>query len=135
MRIVGIIYYALLWNESKGLQCAYFVNNGLKSASVHKTVQIFNNNLSVVLGSEQGGTFKLVNTKHKDWASMQLLPLSVFTFLFTLPRCQVILSWKQTNQKRLVNTSSAWKNFCVDLTWESNRQKTKNKHSLKYCTE
>ena len=135
MRNVGIIYYASFWNESNGLHCPYFVNNSLKSASIHKTVQIFYNNLSVVLGSEKGWTLKLLNTKHKDWVSMQLLPLSVFTFLFTLPRCQVILSWKQTNQKRLGNTSSAWKNFCVDLTWESNRQKTKNKHSLKYCTE
>ena len=126
MRNVGIIYYASFWNESNGLHCPYFVNNSLKSASIHKTVQIFYNNLSVVLGSEKGGTLKLLTTKHKDWVSMQLLPLSVFTFLFTLPRCQVILSWKQTNKKRLGNTLSAWRSFRVDLTWRMGKQQAEN---------
>ena len=53
----------------------------------------------VVSGSKQGGTLKLVNPKHKDWAWIQLLTLSVLTFLFTLPRCQVIFQRKQTKEK------------------------------------
>ena len=28
----GIIHYALFWNGNNGFQCAYFVNNGLRSA-------------------------------------------------------------------------------------------------------
>ena len=47
MQNAGIIHYELFWNGSKGLQCAYFVNNGIKSASmdrhvlniIHKMVQ------------------------------------------------------------------------------------------------
>ena len=31
MRNAGIIRYALFWNGNNGLQCAYFVNNGLKT--------------------------------------------------------------------------------------------------------
>ena len=45
----GIIHYVLFWNRNNGLQCTYFVNNGLQSASVnrhflniiHKMVQIW----------------------------------------------------------------------------------------------
>ena len=48
MRNMGIIHYALFWNENNGSQCAYFVNNGLQSASmnrrflniIHKIVKI-----------------------------------------------------------------------------------------------
>ena len=58
----------------------------------------------VLLGSKQGGTLKLVNPKHKDWTSIKLLTLLVS---FTLPRCQVILQWKQTKEK-LGNALSAW---------------------------
>ena len=36
MRNVGIILYALLWNGNNGLQCAYFVNNGLQNASMNR---------------------------------------------------------------------------------------------------
>ena len=49
-----------------------------------KWYKFYNNNLSVVLGSKQGETLKVVNPKHEDWASIQLLILSVLTFLFTL---------------------------------------------------
>ena len=90
MRNAGSIHYTLFWNESNGLQCTYFVNNGLQSASmnrrvlniIHKMVQIPQQ--SVVIGSKQGGTLKPVNPKHEDWASIQLLTLSVWTFLFSL---------------------------------------------------
>ena len=33
------------------------------------------------------------------------------------PRCQVIFQWKQTKEK-LGNAFGAWRNFCVDLTWQ-----------------
>ena len=47
MRNAGIIPYALFWNGNNGLQCEYFVNNGLQNASmnirfliiIHKMVQ------------------------------------------------------------------------------------------------
>ena len=63
MQNAGIIHYALFLNGNNGLQGAYFVNNGLQSASmknrflniIHKMVQFYNNNLLVVLGSKQGG--------------------------------------------------------------------------------
>ena len=55
-----------------------------------KWYNFYNNNLSVILGSKQGKTLKLVNPKHEDWASIQLLTLSVLTFLFTLLRYQII---------------------------------------------
>ena len=45
------------------------------------------------------GTLKLGNPKQEDWASIQLLTLSVLFFLVTLPRCQVIFQWKQTKEK------------------------------------
>ena len=70
----------------------------------------------VVLGSKQEGTLKLVNPKHEDWASIQLLSLSALTFVFTLPRCQIIFQWKQTKEK-LGNALNAWRNFGVNLTW------------------
>ena len=57
-------------------------------------IKSYKNNLSVFLGSKQGGALKLVNPKHEDWASIQLLTLSLLTFLFTLTECQVILQWK-----------------------------------------
>ena len=107
MRNAGIIHYALFWNGSNGLQCADFVNNGLQSASMTrrfwisyiKWYKFYKNNLSVVFRSKQGGTLKLVNPKHEDWASIQLLTLSVLIFLFTLLRCQVVFQWKQTKEK------------------------------------
>ena len=48
MRNAGIIHYALFRNGDNDLQCTYFVNNGLQSASmnrcflniIHKIVQI-----------------------------------------------------------------------------------------------
>ena len=48
MRNAGIFYYALFWNGDNGLQCAYFIDNGLQSASmnrrflniIHKLVQV-----------------------------------------------------------------------------------------------
>ena len=66
-------------------------NNGLQSASmkrhflkiIHKMIQILQHNLLVVFGSKQGGqTLKFVIPKHEDWASIQLLTLSVLIFLF-----------------------------------------------------
>ena len=97
MRNAGINHYAVFWYGNNGLHCAYFVNNGLQSASMKdvfwisfiKWYKFYNNNLLVVLGSKQKGTFKLVIPKHEDWASVQLPTLSVSTFLYTLPRSQV----------------------------------------------
>ena len=71
MENAGIIHYALFSNGNNGLQWAYFVNNGLQSASmnrhffniIHKMVQILI--LLVALGSKQGGALKLVNPKHE----------------------------------------------------------------------
>ena len=34
---VGIIHYALFWNGNNSLQHAYFVNNGLQSASMNRS--------------------------------------------------------------------------------------------------
>ena len=105
MRALFIMYYFEMRN---GLQCASVVNNGLRSASmnrcilniIRKMVQILQEFL--VLGRKQGGTLKLVNHKHEDWASIQLLTLPVLN--------------KQTKEK-LENALSAWKNFRKDLTW------------------
>ena len=33
----GIIHYVLFWNRNNGLQCTYFVNNGLQSAYRERT--------------------------------------------------------------------------------------------------
>ena len=48
VRNAGIIHYTLFWHGNNGLQCAYFVNNGLQSVSINryflnitrKTVQV-----------------------------------------------------------------------------------------------
>ena len=67
MRNVTIIHYdyALFWNGNNGLQCEYFVNNGLHYTvllwtdifwiSYIKWYKFYNSNLSVVLGSKPGG--------------------------------------------------------------------------------
>ena len=81
-----------------------------------KCYKCWNNNLSVILWSKQGGMLELVNPRYEDWVSIQLLALSVVTFLFTYPTCQVIFQCKQIKQK-LGNASGALRNFCVDLTW------------------
>ena len=81
-----------------------------------KCYKCWNNNLSVILLSKQGGMLELVNPRYEDWVSIQLLALSVVTFLFTYPRCPVIFQCKQIKQK-LGNPLGAWRNFCVDLTW------------------
>ena len=99
-RILWImVYRVLLWTD-------------VFSNIIHKMVRykFYNNNLSVVLRSKQEGTLKLVNHKHEDWASIQLVTLSVLTFLFTLPRCQVIFQWEQTKEK-LGNALNAWREF------------------------
>ena len=92
---MDIIHHTLFWNGKNRLQCAYFINSGLQSAAcisrlffdiIHKTVQILQQAL------------KLVNPENDDWASIQLLTLSLLT-LFTLPICQVIFQWKQTKEK------------------------------------
>ena len=64
-----------------------------------KWYKFYNNNLLVVAGSKQKGTLKLVNPKYEDWASVQRLTLSLLTFLFTLPRNQVIFSMKTKKRK------------------------------------
>ena len=121
-RNAGIIHFAIFWLRNNGLQCAYFVNNGPKCALMKrrfwipyiKWYKFYSNNLSVVLESKQRERLKLVNPKHEDWASIQLLILSPLTFLFTLRRCQVIFQWKQANEK-LGNALIAWRNFRVGL--------------------
>ena len=90
-----MVYKALLWTDTFWI-------------SYIKWFKFYNNNLSVVLGNKQGGTLKLVNPKQEDWA---------LNFLFTPPRRQVISQWKQTKEK-LGNVLSAWRDFCVDLTWQ-----------------
>ena len=97
-----MVYKALLWTD------VFWI-------SYIKLYKFYNNALSVVLGSKQGGTLKLVNPKHEDWVSVKLLNLLALTFLFTVARCQVIFQWKQAKGK-LGNTLSAWRRFRVDLT-------------------
>ena len=75
-----------------------------------KRYKFYNNDLSVLLVSKQGGTFKLASTKHEDWESVQLLSL-----LFTLLICKLIFQWKRTKEK-WGNPLDTWRNFCVDLT-------------------
>ena len=152
MRNAGIIHYALFWNGNNGVQCAYFVNNGLQSASKNrrflrldtkytfftselftsgvwisylKWYMFYNNNLSVVLGSKLGGMLKLVNPKHEDWASMQLLTVSVFSFLFILSRCPGIFQSKQINITYIEGV--------IDNNNKQNKQKTKNSLYWFYC--
>ena len=36
MRNAGIIHHALFWNGNNGLQCEYFINNGLQDASMNR---------------------------------------------------------------------------------------------------
>ena len=89
MRNASIFHYALFSNGSNGLQCVYFVIMVYKvllwtdvfSISYIKEYKFYNNNLWVVLGNKQGRTLKIVNPKHEDWASIQLLTLSVLLFL------------------------------------------------------
>ena len=132
MRNAGIINYALFWNGNNGLQCAYFANNCLQSASVNrrflnniKWYKFYNNNLLVVLGRKKEGTLKLVNLKHEEWVSIQLLSLSVLTFLLTLLICQVIFQWKKKQNKTKGNSLkrnalNVSRKFCVNLLgkWE-----------------
>ena len=62
MRNAGIIHYALFRNGNNSLQCAYFVNNGLQSASmnkrflniIHKMVQILQQFISRFRVSTRG---------------------------------------------------------------------------------
>ena len=77
-----MVYKALLWTD------VFWISD-------IKWYKFYNNNLSVVLASKQGGTSKLANPKHEERASIPLLTLSVLTFL----RYQVIFQWKQTKQK------------------------------------
>ena len=86
-----MVYKVLLWTE------VFWI-------SYIKWYKFCNNNLLVVLRSKQGGTLKLMNPKHKDWASIQLLTFSVLIPMFTLPRCQVIFQWKQ--KEKLGNAKS-----------------------------
>ena len=107
MRNVGIIHYALFWNGNNGLKCAYFVNNGLQSASMKisyiKWYNFYNKNLSVVLGSKQGRTLKIVNPKHEDWALIQLLNLLVLLFLVFFAKWNVYINIQKI-QNILSNT-------------------------------
>ena len=58
----------------------YHTQNGRTSATI-----IYRSFLGV-----NKGALKLVNPKHKNSASIQILTLSVLNFLFALPKCQVI---------------------------------------------
>ena len=125
IRNAGIIYYALFWNGNNGLQCAYFVNNDLRSASMNtrffeyhvKWYKLYNNNLFVVLGSKLEGTLQIVNPKHEDWASIQLLALTlnVLVYFVEMPS-YFSRKTKPKKKANLRNSFSAWKNFRVDLT-------------------
>ena len=70
----GIIHYVLFWNGNNGLQYTYFLNSGPQSASVNKWF------LNIIYQMLQ--ILQIVNPRHEDWASIQLLTLSVLTFLF-----------------------------------------------------
>ena len=71
-RIAGIIHYALFWNGSNGMQCAYFVNNGLQRFFMNRSFLNIIHKM-VISGSQQKGTLKLVNPKHEGWASTRLV--------------------------------------------------------------
>ena len=105
MRNAGIIHYALFWNGNSGLQCAYFVNNDLQSASmnrrflniIHKMVQIL----------QQRGTVK--TREPQTWGpSVNSIADSLNLNLFTFRRYQIIFHWKQTKEK-LGNALKAWR--------------------------
>ena len=75
--------------------------------SYKKWYKFYSTNLSVAfLGSKQGGTLKLVNPKHEDWASI----------FFTLPRCQVIFQWKQTKEKLENALALVWVGWGANFT-------------------
>ena len=96
-----MVYKALLWTD------VFWV-------SYIKWYKFYNNDLSAVLGRKQGGTLKFVNPKHKDWALIHLLTLSVLTFLFL---CRGVKLFFNENKRKLGNALSAWRNLRVDLTW------------------
>ena len=81
-----MVYNMLLWTDHFWI-------------SYTKLYKFYNDNLSDALGSKQGGTLKLVNPKHEDLASVQLLTVSisdkVWGLLFSLLlSCNVIhLQW------------------------------------------
>ena len=98
MQNSGLIHYALFWNRNNSLQYAYFLNNGLQSGSMNRRFfeyHIWNDTNSTIIiywlfSEANKGMLELGNLKQKDWASIQLLTLSVLTFLATLPLCQVV---------------------------------------------
>ena len=95
MQNAVIIDNALFWNGN---------NYGLQSAKLWSTKRFY---------EQKGeGDAETREPKHEDWASIKLLTLSDLTFLFTLPRCQVIFQWKQAKEK-LGNTLSASRSFRV----------------------
>ena len=81
-----MVYKALLWTDVFWIS---YINR----------YKLYNNDLSVILGSKQGGSLKLVNPKHEDWKSVQLLTLSVLTFLFTLSMSSYFLT--KTNKRKV----------------------------------
>ena len=100
-----MVYKALLWTDVFWI---WYI----------KWCKFDNNNLSIVLGSKKGERWNswTPNTRTERQFNCWL-SLSHSIFIFTLPRCQVISQWKQTEEK-LGNTLSVWRNFRVDLTWE-----------------
>ena len=97
-----MIYKALLWTD------VFWI-------SYIKWYIFYNNNLLVVLGSKQGRTLKLVNPKHEDWASVQLLTLGFNFFVYFLKWSSYFLM--KINKRKVMKCLSAWSNFRIDLTW------------------
>ena len=141
-RNAGIIHYALFWNGNNGLQWEYFFNNGLKTLlwrdafwiSYIRLYRFYNNSSSVVLRSKQGVTLKLVNSKHEDWASVQLLTLSLH-FLDYFAEMSSYSTMKTNKQKARICLKCV-KEFSRRFNSANGKEiSRKRKHSLKDCIE
>ena len=86
MRNMGIIHYSLFRNRKNGLQCTYFVKNGLKSSSmnsrflniIHKIIQILQQNgINSTNGTIIYRSFQEVNNGDVETRKPQTRGLSV----------------------------------------------------------
>ena len=135
MRNMGIIHHALFRNGNSGLQCAYFVNNDLQSASVNRHFlniiirwcKFCNNDLSFFLGNGQGQAnvetrevLKLTRIEHQFncWLSFSLS----LNFLVYFAKMSIYFSMK-TNRKKvsrrvLQNIFSNWQYFTSECLYD-----------------
>ena len=105
-------YKALLWTE-------------VFRISHIKWYKFYNYNLLVALRGKQGRTLKLVNLKHKDQASIQLLTLCLNLLVYFAEMASYFPM--KAKRKKLGDTLSVWRNFRVDLTWWMGKKKAENK--------